>query len=430
MKRRTFLHSGVAAGLTVSLTGCTTDSDGPENNTDTSPPEPSEIPPETETETDNETTDNSKTETEAEEETGTETDDDGSDDSSDTEGPVIDDFSISGNQFSSGEAMEINVEVSDQNKISRLYFRFENEAGGGAVYDAYRDFSPPVESGTYTIEYQWPEDASDGTYEATWIYAEDSIGNKADYTDDFPQSKKEIEINSDTSDTEGPEITDFTISSQEFEAGDTMEIEVDVTDETGIGRIYFRFENQDGGGAVFDAYRDFSPSVESGIHTIEYQWPEDTPGGTYEATWIYAEDEIGNTADWTDSFSTEKKQITINSELSDTEGPVIQGFSISSDQFEPGEMMRIETDVTDETDIVRVYFRFENEDGGGAVYDAYRDFSPPVESGTYTIEYQWPDDTPTGTYHATWIFAEDSIGNTATWGDSFSTQKKQIEIRE
>lgn len=30
--------------------------------------------------------------------------------------------------------------------------------------------------------------------------------------------------------------------------------------------------------------------------------------------------------------------------------------------------------MTDETDIARVYFRFEHEDGGGVVYDAYRDF--------------------------------------------------------
>ena len=436
MKRRTFLHSGVAAGLTVSIAGCATDSDNPENETAISTPGSSETAPETETDTEteseseNETATNSETETEAETETETETDDNDSDGSSDTEGPVIEDFSISDNQFEPGDTMEIDVEVSDQNRISRLYFRFENQEGGGAVYDAYRDFDPGVESGTYTIEYQWPENASDGTYEATWIYAEDSIGNRDDYNSDFSQSKKEIEINSDTSDTEGPEITDFTISSQEFEPGDTMQIDVDVTDETGIGRIYFRFENQSGGGAVFDAYRDFSPPVDSGTHTIEYQWPEDTPGGTYEATWIYAEDDIGNTSDWTDSFPTEKKQITINSEVSDTEGPVIQDFSISADQFEPGETMQIDADVTDETGIARVYFRFENEEGGGAVYDAYRDFSPSVESGTYTIEYQWPEDTPTGTYQATWIYGEDSIGNTATWADSFSTQKKQIEIRE
>lgn len=424
MKRRSLLHSGVAAGLTVSLTGCTTNPDNSGNNTDTSPPESGETPPETEADTETETEEETETETEPE------TEDDDSDDSSDTEGPEIDDFSISGDQFSSGEMMEINVEVSDQNKISRLYFRFENEAGGGAVYDAYRDFSPPVDSGAYTIEYQWPEDASDGTYEATWIYAEDSIGNRADYTDDFPQSETEIEINSDTSDTEGPKITDFTIPSQEFDPRETMQIEVDVTDETDIARIYFRFEHEDGGGAVYDAYRDFSPPVDSGTYTIEYQWPENTPGGTYEATWIFAEDNIGNKADWTDSFSTEEKQITINSEVSDTEGPVIRDFTISSDQFKSGEIMQIEADVTDETDIARVYFRFEHEDSGGAVYDAYRDFSPAVGSGTYTIEYQWPEDTPTGTYQATWIFAEDSIGNTATWTDSFSTQKKQIEINE
>jgi len=301
MKRRTFIHSGVTAGLTVSLAGCTTDSDNPENNINTSPPESSETSTETEADT----------ETETEGETETETETETNDGSSDTEGPVIDDFSISGNQFSSGEAMEINVEVSDQNEISRLYFRFENEAGGGAVYDAYRDFSPPVDSGTYTIEYQWPEDTPGGTYEATWIHAEDDLGNTADWTDSFSTEKKQITINSEVSDTEGPVIQDFTISADQFEPGETMQIEADVTDETDIARVYFRFEHEDGGGAVYDAYRDFSPAVESGTYTIEYQWPEDTPTGTYQATWIYAEDSIGNTATWTDSFSTQKKQIEI-----------------------------------------------------------------------------------------------------------------------
>lgn len=417
-------------GAFLSLSGCL----GPDNVEDQSENRSSTSNPDTPVETDLEspettTTTESETETgnQTETETKTETED-GETESGDTNGPVIQDFSISGGQFNPGETMVITVEVSDPNEVSRVYFRFENQSGGGAVYDAYRDFSPPVGSGTYTIEYQWPEDTPAGTYEATWIHAEDSIGNRSAWDDNFSESKKQIEITSDTSDTEGPVITEFTISDEEFSPGDTMQIDVEVSDQTGISRIYFRFENQDGGGAVFDAYRDFSPATSSGTHTIEYQWPDDTPGGTYEATWIYAEDSIGNKADWTNSFSAEKKQITINSEVSDTEGPVIQDFNISDNEFEPGETMQIEAEVTDETDITRIYFRFEHADGGGAVYDAYRDFSPPVGSGTYTIEYQWPEDTSTGTYQATWIFAEDSIGNTADWTDSFSNDKKQVDI--
>ena len=115
---------------------------------------------------------------------------------------------------------------------------------------------------------------------------------------------------------------------------------------------------------------------------------------------------------------------------SDTEGPTIHDFTISDATFQPGNVMEIETEVTDETGIERIYFRFEHEDGGGAVYDAYRNFKPAVDDGTYTIEYQWPENTPKGTYEATWIFARDPIGNTATWTDTFPKSQKQIEIEQ
>ncbi|GAB3684430.1 hypothetical protein GCM10028857_13400 [Salinarchaeum chitinilyticum] len=369
-------------------------------------------------------------------EAGTDTDgggeDDGSSDgdstSSDTEAPVIHDFSLSGQEFEPGDTMEIDVEVTDQSEISRVYFRFEHVDDGGAVFDAYRDFSPPVDDGTYTIEYSWPENTPGGTYEATQISSEDSIGNIAGWGEEFPTEKGRIEINADSSDTTGPTIEDFSISADTFEPGESMEIDVEVTDETDIERIYFRFEHDDGGGAVYDAYRDFSPPVSSGTYTIEYQWPENTPGGSYVATWIFARDSIGNQRQWADSFSEEKKTIQIDSENQDTDGPVIHDFTVSNDTFEPGSTMQIDAEVSDESGITRIYFRFEHTDGGGAVFDAYRDFSSPVEDGTYTIEYQWPDDTPTGDYIATWIFAEDSVGNTQGWKEEFSQEKRTVEV--
>ena len=354
--------------------------------------------------------------------------DDEDQDSSDTEGPTIHDFTLSGRTFEPGDTMEIEAEVTDDTDIERVYFRFEHEDDGGAVFDAYRDFSPPADDGTHTISYQWPEDTPGGTYEATWIFARDSIGNTKSQKDSFSIDERTIEIESETSDTEGPTIHGFTLSGRTFEPGDTMEIEAEVTDDTDIERVYFRFEHEDDGGAVFDAYRDFSPPADDGTHTISYQWPEDTPGGTYEATWIFARDSIGNTKSQKDSFSIDERTIEIESETSDTEGPTIHDFTLSERMFEPGESMEINVEVTDETDIERLYFRFEHEDGGGAVFDAYRDFSPPADDGTHTISYQWPEDTPGGTYEATWIFARDSIGNTKSQKDSFSDDERTIEI--
>lgn len=351
-----------------------------------------------------------------------------SDTGPDTTGPIIHGFAFSDTSLDAGDTITITVNASDETAIERLYFRFEHTEGGGAVFDAYRDFDPPVDSGQHTITYQWPDDAPDGTYEATWISARDSIGNRASWEDGFPLDKKQLDVNSPSSDTNGPVIHDFSVSNDTFRPGETMTITVNATDETNIARLYLRYEHVDGGGAVFDAYQDFDPAVESGTYNITYEWPENTPGGTYEGTWISAEDSIGNKASWEEQFSTEKKQLQIDSETSDTEGPVIQSFSISDDTFQPGEEMTITVNATDETDIARLYFRFEHEDGGGAVYDAYLDFDPAVGNGTYDIHYEWPEDTPGGTYEATWIYGEDSIGNTASWENEFSEEQKTIEV--
>lgn len=114
-------------------------------------------------------------------------------------------------------------------------------------------------------------------------------------------------------------------------------------------------------------------------------------------------------------------------ETADTSGPVVQNYTISNDSFEAGETMKIDVNVTDETDIQRIYFRFENTEGGGAVFDAYQDFQPPVDNGTYTISYEWPDDTPAGTYSLSYVSASDGIGNRRTYFEDFPG-KERINI--
>jgi hypothetical protein len=345
--------------------------------------------------------------------------------SGDTSGPVVQDFELSSDSFEAGETMEIEVDAADKSDIARLYFRYEHTDGGGAVYDAYRDFEPAVENGTYTIEYQWPEDTPAGTYEVSYVSAEDSIGNRRTYHDDIP-GKEQVTIESDLTDTTGPIVESFELSGESFEAGETMEIDVTATDATGITRLYFRYEHTDGGGAVYDAYRDFEPAVENGTYTIEYQWPEDTPEGTYEISYVSAEDSIGNRRTYFDNIRG-KEQVAIGSDLTDTEGPNIESFELSDDLFDSGETMEIDVTATDTTGIARLYFRYEHTDGGGAVYDAYRDFEPAVEDGTYTIEYQWPEDTPEGTYEISYVSAEDSIGNRRTYHDDIPG-KEQVVI--
>lgn len=230
----------------------------------------------------------------------------------------------------------------------------------------------------------------------------------------------------ESGDTSGPVVQDFELSSDSFEAGETMEIEVDAADKSDIARLYFRYEHTDGGGAVYDAYRDFEPAVESGTYTIEYQWPEDTPAGTYEISYVSAEDSIGNRRTYHDDIPG-KEQVTIESDLTDTEGPTVESFELSGDSFEAGETMEIDVTATDATGIARLYFRYEHTDGGGAVYDAYRDFEPAVEDGTYTIEYQWPEDTAEGTYEISYVSAEDSIENRRTYHDDIPG-KEQVVI--
>lgn len=233
--------------------------------------------------------------------------------SSENTTPEIRSLSLSDNVFEPGDKMVIKADVvGGNNRVDRIYCRFEHEDGGGAVFDAYREFNPPVDEGTYDVDYVWPENAPNGEYEATWIFSRDEVGNKNNLTDTFADQLK-IEVNSPTSDTQGPVIHNFSFSDRRFEKGDTMKIDVNVSDNIGVKRIYFRFEHDDRGGAVFDAYRDFNPSAEDGVHTIEYKWPENAPSGRYDATWIFTKDQIGNTSTWTNAFTEEERSVTVYS---------------------------------------------------------------------------------------------------------------------
>jgi PGF-CTERM protein len=231
----------------------------------------------------------------------------------DTSAPEVENYTISNDTFRPGETMEINVNATDETNISLLRFRFQNTESGDNFnpFEPEREFDPPVENGTYTISYSWPENTPNGTYEITLIMAQDSLGNYNSYSDDLP-GERQITINANTTDTDAPEVENYTISNDTFQPGETMEIDVNATDETNISLLRFRFQNTESGDNFnpFEPEREFDPPVENGTYTISYSWPENTPNGTYEITLIMAQDSLGNYNSYSDDLPGER-QITI-----------------------------------------------------------------------------------------------------------------------
>ncbi len=306
----------------------------------------------------------------------------------DTEGPSITDVSWTPEAPVEDQPVAVSAKVTDPSDVDTVLLMYRTDGAWTSV---------PMELKEEDVyEATIPGQPADTTVHFK-IWANDTLGNEAE-TAEFSYTV------SPPPDTEGPSITEITVTPEEPKAGVEIKIRAHVTDPSGVDTVLLMYRVAAPGAAADEWTTVVMTRVEDNVYevTIPAQ-----PGGTTVYFKIWANDTLGNV------FETSEQSFTVT----DTEGPSITDVSWTPEEPEADEAVTVRAKVTDPSDVAEVVLLYST-DGG----KTWHEVSMTAKEGGYyegTIPGQ-----PGGTEVIFKIKAKDKLGNEATSDEHTYTVKK------
>jgi len=110
-----------------------------------------------------------------------------------------------------------------------------------------------------------------------------------------------------------------------FERGDTVRLELRVSDSSGVSRVETRFRNESGE-SVRSVYRSVELEGETdALAVIELQVDEDLPPGDYVCEYVVLTDQKGNQS----MIAAPGIEFRIEGSVEDRQGPALLNWSIA-----------------------------------------------------------------------------------------------------
>ena len=219
-------------------------------------------------------------------------------------------------------------------------------------------------------------------------------------------------------DTEAPVLNSISIRDDTLSPGDTLYIDYNASDESGIGLFGAGFKDENGNN--YDAF-DFN---DDGVAELSVN--SDMLSGNYEISTILLRDDAsdnnpnqviygkngdlsGDVSDAVHNFDFSALNFSVtNPNEVDTEGPVLNSISLRDGILSPGDTLYIDYDVSDESGIKSLLIRYQDENGNFLdVNDFDNDgvaeltINSDMSHGNYNIYYlELLDETSLGNYSA------------------------------
>lgn len=217
-------------------------------------------------------------------------------------------------------------------------------------------------------------------------------------------------------DTTAPVVTDVSLDKDSVEAGDTITLNMNVTeDETGISSMYLVIN-----GEVVNAAITPDGSAVSGKYTVSYTIPEDAKPGEYHIDDIFCKDIAGNESHNADFYS---KTFTVtNKNYIEDQAPVLEDSYPESETLEvPGTQVIDVICHDDDLASISIDTQWTSEYTSSTEFNKHVDFtvSEISEDGVYKVEVPYTDNLISGTFNVS-IDLTDKAGNTSNCiGKSF-----------
>ena len=229
-------------------------------------------------------------------------------------------------------------------------------------------------------------------------------------------------------DTTEPVVTDVSLDKDSVEAGDTVTLDINVTeDETGISSMYLVIN-----GEVVNAAITPDGSAVSGKYTVSYTIPEDAKPGEYHIDDIFCKDIAGNESHNADFYS---KTFTVtNKNYIEDQAPVLEDSYPESETLEvPGTQVIDVICHDDDLASISIDTQWTSEYTSSTEFNKHVDFTVEIsEDGIYKVEVPYTDNLISGTFNYS-IDLTDKAGNTSNCiGKSFkvvnTTEEPDIDV--
>lgn len=230
-------------------------------------------------------------------------------------------------------------------------------------------------------------------------------------------------------DTTAPVVTDVSLDKDSVEPGDTITLDINVTeDETGISSMYLVIN-----GEVVNAAITPDGSAVSGKYTVSYTIPEDAKPGEYHIDDIFCKDITGNESHNADFYS---KTFTVtNKNYIEDHAPVLEDSYPESETLEvPGTQVIDVICHDDDLASISINTQWTSDYTSSTEFNKHVDFtvSEISEDGVYKVEIPYTDNLISGIFNYS-IDLTDKAGNTSNClGKSFkvvnTTEEPDIDV--
>jgi len=207
----------------------------------------------------------------------------------DTTAPVITALSIAqqGQTLKAGDTLTLNLSITEESDISTCQIVFRNETTGATI-NAHGSFKHRAD-GKYSYTYRITDDMSSGK----WVFSSTFVGDKYSmYGNDTISNKSNVffYVENASSDTTAPVITALSIAQQgqTLKAGDTLTLNLSITEESDISTCQIVFRNETTG-ATINAHGSFKHRAD-GKYSYTYRITDDMSSGK----WVFSSTFIGD----------------------------------------------------------------------------------------------------------------------------------------
>lgn len=200
----------------------------------------------------------------------------------DTDKPIYHQASFDKAQYQPGDEIVLTVDATDDQ--SGMEFVYASIIHG--ISQEYRlwGFSSEI-NGKHEIRISLPDNSLSGEYKIQYLTLRDNAGNE---TNVFNPGIT-FEVVGGITDIAAPTLKNISIEKTEYKAGETVHIEIDAEDESGVESVYL-YVRHIGTGVQYNAFATFNGTT----FDFKRPLPIDAPTGTYEVFAIYLEDTFGN----------------------------------------------------------------------------------------------------------------------------------------
>ena len=299
----------------------------------------------------------------------------------DASGPTLVSFSVRDDTLSPGDTLYVDYEATDTSGIKIASFRFDDVNGNGHyATDADDDgvaeliVTDGMLSGIYQANNIQMFDESDLSNYSTYYEDGSLYGDLTDATHSFDLSTFGFTLDNPSSvDASGPTLVSFSVRDDTLSPGDTLYVDYEATDTSGIKIASFRFDDVNGNGHyATDADDDgvaeliVTDGMLSGIYQANNIQMFDESDLSNYSTYYEDGSLYGDLTDATHSFDLSTFGFTLDNPSSvDASGPTLVSFSVRDDTLSPGDTLYVDYEATDTSGIKIASFRFDDVNGNG-----------------------------------------------------------------